>query len=225
MEKNINEREAALAALLEISQSGYNNIVLQKSLGKLSHAPLVKKAFITEVVNGVLRNQIYLDYVINTVSKIPVSKMKPVIQNLLRLSVYQMKFMDKTPAYAICNEAVKLAKKRGFSSLTGFVNGILRNIPEIVILPDRKKAPLQYLSVAFSYPEWLVEYWLKTIPLETIEQFSNKSPKVTLCVNTLKNTQKELQAILEAEGVQTQKGALEDSLFASHLPDLKTLLS
>lgn len=226
--KDINEREVALFALLEISESGYNNIVLQKSLSKLQEAPQVKKAFVTEVVNGVLRNQIYLDYVIESVSTVTIRKMKPFIRYLLRMSVYQMKFMDKTPAYAICDEAVKLAKKRGFAPLSNFVNGVLRNIPTTVTLPDSAKLPVQYLSVAYSYPKWLVEYWLKTIPAEVVEQFSKNSaaaPKVTLCVNTLKNTREELQGILKEEGIHTQEGTLEDSLFVSNLPGLRTLLS
>ena len=54
--------------------------------------------------------------------------MKPLIGNILRLSAYQLIFMDNIPASAVCNEAVKLAKKRGFKRLSGFVNANVRNI-------------------------------------------------------------------------------------------------
>lgn len=71
---------------------------------------------------------IELDYIINQFSKVKVNKMKPVIRNILRMSVYQLKYMDSVPDSAVCNEAVKLAKRKGFGSLSGFVNGVLRNI-------------------------------------------------------------------------------------------------
>ena len=70
---------------------------------------------------------IELDYVIDQFSKVKVKKMKPVIRNILRMGVYQQ-YMDSVPDSAACNEAVKLARKSGFSTLSGFVNGVLRNI-------------------------------------------------------------------------------------------------
>ncbi|MEI3211398.1 MAG: transcription antitermination factor NusB [Lachnospiraceae bacterium] len=71
---------------------------------------------------------IQIDYVLDQFSKVPTVKMKPFIRNLLRSSVYQLLFMDSVPELAVCNEAVKLAGKRGFRQLSGFVNGVLRNI-------------------------------------------------------------------------------------------------
>ena len=84
---------------------------------------------------------IEIDYIINQFSKVKVNKMKPVIRTILRSSVYQMKYMDSVPDSAICNEAVKLAGKRGFVNLKGFVNGVLRNIGrnlDKISYPDEK---------------------------------------------------------------------------------------
>lgn len=70
--------------------------------------------------------------------------------------------MDGVPDAAVCNECVKLATKRGFGPLKGFVNGILRTIArnkEQIALPDREKEPLMYLSVRYSMPLWIVELW------------------------------------------------------------------
>lgn len=67
--------------------------------------------------------KIQIDYIINAYSKTKVHKMKPFIRTLLRMSVYQIYYMDRVPDSAACNEAVRLAKKRGFSGLSGFVNG------------------------------------------------------------------------------------------------------
>ena len=69
-----------------------------------------------------VRWMLHLDYIINQFSNVKVNKMKPVIRNILRMSVYQLKFMNSVPASAVCNEAVKLAVKKGFRGLKGFVN-------------------------------------------------------------------------------------------------------
>src|SRR5699024_9437708 len=88
--------------------------------------------------------------------------MKPVIRDILRSAVYQLLFMDSVPDSAACNEAVKLAQKKGFYSLKGFVNGVLRTIArerEKIPYPDRERQPLEYLSVMYSLPLWLVKRW------------------------------------------------------------------
>lgn len=90
--------------------------------------------------------------------------MKPLIREVLRMSVYQILYMDKTPDSAVCNEAVKLAAKRGFSSLKGFVNGVLRNVSrnkESISYPDKEADLKKYLSVVYSMPEWIVQMWLQ----------------------------------------------------------------
>ena len=86
----------------------------------------------------------------------------PVVLDILRLGAYQILFLDGVPDAAVCNECVKLATKRGFGPLKGFVNGILRTIArnkEQIALPDREKEPLMYLSVRYSMPLWIVELW------------------------------------------------------------------
>ena len=85
------------------------------------------------MVEGTLERQIEIDYIINQFSKVKVNKQKPVIRTILRSSVYQLKYMDHVPDSAVCNEAVKLAGKKGFVNLKGFVNGVLRNLSLIHI--------------------------------------------------------------------------------------------
>ena len=82
----------------------------------------------TRLTEGTLEHLIELDYIIDSYSKTKVRKMKPMIRSILRMSVYQIKYMDSVPDSAVCNEAVKLAKRHGFGQLSGFVNGVLRNI-------------------------------------------------------------------------------------------------
>ena len=136
--------------------------------------------------------------------------MKPVIRNILRMSVYQMKYMDSVPDSAACNEAVKLARKKGFSSLSGFVNGVLRNISrnlDGISYPDEEKNPMEALSVRYSMPEWIVEDWIENYGSKqtkaVLEAFLQETP-LTIRTNLLKITPEELRKRLEAEGVTVQ---------------------
>ena len=102
------------------------------------------------VTEGTIERQIQLDYILNSFSNVPVNKMKPLIRNLLRMSVYQLLFMESIPDSAVCNEAVKLAGKRKFHNLKGFVNGVLRNVArnkEAITYPNNEKDPINAMSV------------------------------------------------------------------------------
>ena len=122
-------REIILDILLEILEKGsYSHIVLSQALSKYQYLDKQERAFISRIVEGTVEYTLQLDYVINSYSSVKVKKMKPVIRTLLRMSVYQILYMDRVPDSAVCNEAVKLAQKRKFTGLKGFVNGVLRGI-------------------------------------------------------------------------------------------------
>ena len=123
MTNGVNTRELALDTLIEVMEHDqYSHLVLRSVLDKYAYLEKQERAFLTRLVEGTIERTVELDYVINTYSKVKVKKMKPLIRNLLRMSTYQLRYMDSVPDPAVCNEAVKLAKKRGFSQLSGFVN-------------------------------------------------------------------------------------------------------
>ena len=125
----VNEREIVLDMLMEICErERYSHVVLRQTLKKYQYLEKRDRAFITRITEGTLENRILIDYVIDRFSNVKVKKMKPLIRNLLRMSVYQIMFMDSVPDSAACNEAVKIAIKRCFGLLKGFVNGVLRAI-------------------------------------------------------------------------------------------------
>ena len=129
MTKSVNEREIVLAVLMEVTENGqFSHIVLRDVLSKYQYLEKRKRAFITRVTEGTLEHLIEIDYILDQFSKVKVKKMKPVIRNLLRSAVYQLKYMDSIPDRAVCSESVKLAVKKGFSGLRGFVNGVLRSV-------------------------------------------------------------------------------------------------
>lgn len=159
-----NKRELILDMLIEIlEKENYSHLVIRDVLDKYNYMESRDKAFIKRVTEGTLERLIQMDYILDQFSKTPVAKMKPLIRNLLRMSTYQMLYMDSIPDSAVCNEAVKLAGKRGFKGLAGFVNGVLRSIARNktkITYPDREKEKSRFLSVWYSMPEWLVKMWM-----------------------------------------------------------------
>ena len=133
-----NPRESALDVLIKVDKKEeLSHIAISNVLEKYQFSEKRDRAFFTRLVEGTLERQITIDYVIDQFSKTKIRKCKPLIRALLRMGVYQILYMDQVPDSAACNEAVKLAKKRGFSRLSGFVNGVLRNI-------SRKKETISY---------------------------------------------------------------------------------
>lgn len=160
---HVNVRELALDMLIEITQGrAYSHKLISSVLDKYNYMESQDKAFLKRLTEGTLERMIQLDYCINLYASLPVNKQKPLIRNLLRLSVYQLLFMDGIPDRAVCNEAVKLAEKRKFGSLKGFVNGVLRNLArdkEQIAYPTKKEDRTLYYAIQYSMPQWLVRMW------------------------------------------------------------------
>ena len=174
MVKRMNLREIIIEILLELEKTdGYVNLLLADVLEKYDYLEPREKAFIKRVTEGCIERKIQIDYVLNGISKVPVKKMKPFIRALLRMSAYQLLFMESVPDAAVCDEAVKLAKKRKFGSLQGYVNGVLRNLSRqkgAIAWPDAGKNAAEAFSVLYSMPLWLTEYFLDLYGLETTEK-------------------------------------------------------
>ncbi|WFR60217.1 16S rRNA (cytosine(967)-C(5))-methyltransferase RsmB [Anaerocolumna sp. AGMB13025] len=206
-------REITLGILTDISEnSNFSHTVINRTLNQYQYLEKQDRAFITRLCEGTVERMFTLDYIINCYSSVKVNKMKPFIRNLLRMSVYQIKYMDQVPESAACNEAVKLAKKRGFGNLSGFVNGVLRNIirnPEKVVYPEEKKDGKRYLSVTYSAPDWLVEQLINQYGYVAAKQYFEaalQNNKTTIRCNTEKITVNELKVMLEQEKVLVSEG-------------------
>lgn len=213
MTNTINEREIALDVLMEINErEQYIHVLLNDALRKYQYLEKNERAFITRLVKGTMERRMTLDYVINQVSSVRVNKMKPLIRNLMRMSVYQMMYMEQVPVSAVCNEAVKLAKKRHFTNLSGFVNGVLRNISRQ--LPTME-LPDDY-SVRYSVPQELVDMLKASYGEETmkliLESFLEDS-KVSAVVNTIKITKAELMERLSKQGIDVMDAPYVENAF------------
>lgn len=193
-----NARDIVLSILLDIEANNtFSNIAIAKALKKHQFEAKKDRAFITRLAEGVTETKIKLDYMIDGFSKTPSEKCKPLIRSLLRMGVYQIMYMDAVPDSAVCNEAVKLAKKHNFGSLGGFVNGVLRAVArnkDNIVMPDRENIA-EYLSVNYSMPEWLCKKIMEDYGEkgEKIIAASFDERKTALRVNTLKITREKLK--------------------------------
>lgn len=221
-------REQALIMLMKIFQDkSYSNILI-KNLGKEYSA--LDRSFITEIVYGTVKWKLKIDNIIKQFSKIKPAKMSSHILNILRIGIYQLDYMDKVPESAAVNESVKLASKYGNPGAVKFVNGLLRNYlrnKESVIYPDRALNPVQYLSVYYSYPEWLVGRLIDEFGFDFTEEFlqaGNEIPQVTVRVNNLKTQKRVLKGVLTEKGIEAQDGKyIEDALILKGIPGIENM--
>ncbi|MDY3917496.1 MAG: 16S rRNA (cytosine(967)-C(5))-methyltransferase RsmB [Candidatus Limivivens sp.] len=204
----INLREIILGVLMEVmEEEEYSHVVLRNVLEKYQFLDKRDRAFISRVSEGTLENLIQLDYIIDQFSTVKVSDMKPVIRNILRMSVYQLKYMDNVPDSAVCNESVKLAQRKGFYNLKSFVNGVLRSIArnlDKVVYPDRESMAIPYLSVTYSMPEWILKGWIETYGFETVERICrafHEEPRTYVRCNLNKASREEIIESLQAQRI------------------------
>lgn len=216
----VNEREVVLDMLLSLREGKLSHTILKDTLDSYLYLDKSSRGFITRLYEGTIEKRLYLDFIIDGYSKTPVKKMKPIIMLLLEISVYQLFFMDRVPDSAAINEAVKLAKKRGLTGLSGFVNGVLRNIArnkENIALPDKNKDLIQYLEIKYSTPKAVVEHFINDYGSEKTEEILEAFEEKRLLVARATKNREELIKKLEAEGVKVST----DTIFPESLKILE----
>lgn len=207
-------RRIAMEILIEAQKENvFGNAVLKQTLDKFDYFEAKKKAFIKKLAMGSLEKQIQLDYVIDLYAKPKTSQMKPVIRSILEIGVYQILFMDQVYDTLACNTCVTLARKKGFSSLSGFVNGILRRIcreKEAIAWPSFEKDVLQYFHVCYSKPEWLVKLLMEQYGTETTEEILggfSQEPETSIRIKESLSLQEreDLFEIWRKDGIQVKR--------------------
>ncbi len=207
----INTRKVSFKILKEINKNGQisdkviNDNLKSKGLDKRD------ENLIRKIVYGCLENEILLDYYIEKLSSMKFSKIDNEILIIIRIGLYQIIFLDKVPNSAAVNESVKLAKKVNFRS-KGFVNGILRNYirKEDELIIDDKDID-KYLSIKYSYPIWMIKYFVDSFGLDKtkeILEFNKKAPKLSVRVNTLKISRGELIEEFSKVDIKSRKSDL-----------------
>jgi 16S rRNA (cytosine967-C5)-methyltransferase len=203
-------RVRAVAILREVlERGGRSSILLARSAGDLSpeDADLLR-----EIVLGVLRNRSRLDAELESVCRVPLSRLAPNLREILEAALCQIRLLDRVPAYAAVDEAVEHAKMSGGRGAAGLVNGILRNLlrgpaPRI----RNSKSRVRNLSIEFSHPEFLVARWLTRFGRErtlALLRADNTASGLDLMTNPSGGSREELHGALEAEGIVARPSLL-----------------
>ena len=214
-------RRAALRVLRDV-HSGRRDLPTAQTGVRAELEDSRDRALATEIVLGTLRWRAQLDHVISQVSTRPISRIDADVLDLLRLSTYQLLHLNRIPARAVVNDAVRLTRNLGVSgkhSAASFVNALLRSVaqkrttlalpaPSRVEYTDRT-ADLEYLSVTMSHPRWLVERWYDRVGFDATERwtrFNNMSAPITLHVNTMTTSVGAVTETLRQHGIRVEAG-------------------
>lgn len=207
-----NPRQIAFIALCAAHRGAYADAALDRVL-RQTNLSNVDRRLVTELVYGSVRRMRTLDTLINQLAKKNASQQPPDLRTILHLGLYQLRYLNQIPAAAAVNSTVDLAKKNGFSGLTGFVNGLLRQYSRLATsentLSDDKlinssKNPVERLGILHSYPDWIVQVWLEQFGLAETEQLCawfNQSPAIDLRINPLQTSIAATEAAMQSAGV------------------------
>lgn len=196
-------RDAALEAIVRCrrddawSGASVDNVITKYGLDRRD-ASLAAKLCL-----GVLQNSSLCDFYIDSFCK---SKLEPKLRDILRMGVYQLLFLDRIPARAAVDEAVKLCKRQGLAKASGLANAVLRKIAdnkeELPEIPGTGTA--EHLALKYSHPVWIADYVIKAKDYAFAEQFlaaNNSEPGLDVQANRLKCTSDEFAALLDEKGI------------------------
>lgn len=211
--KPANAREIAMEILTKVEQEkAYSNLLLNQALHK-HRMERADASLATEITYGTIQRLNTIDYYLNRFVTKGLEKLQPWVRSLLRLSFYQLYYLDRVPAHAVVNEAVMIAKRKGHQGIAGMVNGVLRNVlrqRQQLVLPD-SLSTAQKIALIHSHPEWMVARWMRQYGTETaaaICEANNSSPCVSVRVNTMKHDRDEMICMMGEHGVHARKSEL-----------------
>jgi 16S rRNA (cytosine967-C5)-methyltransferase len=174
------------------------------------------KGLMNEIVTGVVRWQMKLDWVLTGFFHGNFTKAETNIKNALRVALYQILFLDKVPHSAAVNEAVEFIKRLRGQKVGDLVNAVLRNILrnlDNIRYPDINEDKIQHLAVVESHPSWIVKRWVNRLGFEDAKKLlaaNNERPDLTLRVNRLKIDFNYFLSQLEQHQIQFSKSEYLD---------------
>ncbi len=207
------------------NEDAYVNLALTRILNEFNQAERREKDFCSELVYGVLRHLLKIDYLLGRLLSRPLDSLKTPVKNILRIALYQLLFLPQTPEHAVVHTAVTEIKNTKYSGLAGLVNGVLRNYLRMrnkIAMPDPETEPVKYLSYEYSHPGWLVERWLNRFGPEITERIlktNNEQPPLTVRINQHLANIAEFKKELTAQGIPWFPGRfLEEAITLKDLP-------
>ncbi|MDP4144688.1 MAG: 16S rRNA (cytosine(967)-C(5))-methyltransferase RsmB [Bacillota bacterium] len=205
-----NARKVAVDIVNQVLEKGaYSNIALSNELNK-SNLEDKDRGLVTEIVYGTIKYKYTIDKIINYFVAQGIKKIDGYILNLLRISIYQIRYLERIPEFAAVNEAVKIAKKYRSEKSSKFVNGVLRNYLRNKEADFIKSSDeIAKLCFQHSYDPWMVKLFIKQYGRERaleILKGLNETPDVTVRVNNLKGNYEDVLQKLSDLGYEVREG-------------------
>ncbi|MEH2067560.1 MAG: 16S rRNA (cytosine(967)-C(5))-methyltransferase [Nostoc sp.] len=232
-----NARQLAFIALRNVHKGAYVDVALDRVLQKVNLIDSDRR-LVTELIYGTVRRQRTLDTLIDQLAQKKSHQQPKDLRTILHLGLYQLRYQERIPASAAVNTTVQLAKENGFSGLTGFVNGLLRQYlrkageqggrgaggentllslhTDPLQLPEN---PVERLGILHSFPDWIIQVWLEQLGLVETEQlceWMNQSPTIDLRINPLRTSIEQVESALQSAGVLVRR--------VRHLPQALRLI-
>jgi len=218
-------RRIALEILNAIDKEGIRaDELLGKGFKSKPELTSREKAFITELVYGVLRWRDSIDWVINNFSTHPKRPLSRLLRNFLRLGIYQVLYLTRIPVPISVSETVELAKELFTDKIAKLVNGVLRNVErnrDTLPYPSLHDDPTTAIAIRYSHPLWLVKKWVDHYGIETtisLCKANNTPPPLIIRTNTLKKNREELIASLQKEGLVCEPTQYSPEGIRAHHP-------
>jgi 16S rRNA (cytosine967-C5)-methyltransferase len=211
-----NLRAKIIEALLRVEEGSYSTLLLDSILKKIVDER--DKSLFTEIYYGVIRHKLHLDYIINYFSNTPLQKLDKEVLMGLRIGIYQLLFLDRVPARAAIYESVEGVKEilgNRRKGAVSFTNGILRTVNRDIAqvkFPSFDKNPKRYLSIKYSYPEWIVEKFIGQYGIEKAEKIiraGNKRANVVYRHNSLKMSKEQFLKSMDNENISYESTFLD----------------
>jgi 16S rRNA (cytosine967-C5)-methyltransferase len=204
-------RRVALDVLRKVEAEGaFTQLSLNHTLRRAPHLTPQDRALTTELVYGTLRWRRRLDFALNAYCSRPLEKIEPLLLRILRLSAYQLLFLDRVPRWAVVDQATEMATVIRGRRSAGFVNAVLRALasaPEQIEWPDPAADPVHALAILHSMQDWMVEYWLKqlgeTRAVALMEAVNRPAP-LWIRTNTLRTTPEALLELLATSALEAE---------------------
>jgi 16S rRNA (cytosine967-C5)-methyltransferase len=205
-----NPRQLAFLALRSIHKGAFADVAVDKVLHQ-SDLNLLDRRLLTELVYGTIRRQRTLDSLIDQFAKKKSDQQPSDLRLILHLGFYQLRYLSQIPPSAAVNTTVDLAKQNGFSGLSGFVNGLLRQYLRSSETADPLQLPsnpIDRLGILHSFPDWIVQTWVDQFGIEETHrlcEWMNQPPQIDLRVNTLRTTVEQVEAAMKATGIEVSR--------------------
>jgi len=209
-----NPRQIAFLALREVHRRGaFADAALDRAFSN-SQLNDLDRRLVTELVYGSVRRMRSIDFIIDKLATKKSSQQPPELRTILHLGLYQLEYLNQIPPSAAVNTTVQLAKENGFSGLSSFVNGLLRQYIRLTdndlnpLTVTNYKSPVERLGILHSFPEWLIELWIEQIGETETEQLCewfNQSPTIDLRINPLKSSIAQIETAFKSQNISVSR--------------------